>query len=123
MSGLPWRDVGLVAMGGALGAVARFGVSTWMPRLDFPWHTLLVNLAGSLLIGAFLVESGMDHPWRLAVAVGFLGAFTTLSTYSVETLDLWRNGHTMLAVGNAVANGIGGPFAALVGWRLVRWIV
>ncbi len=107
-----------MAAGGALGALARFGVSTALPRLDFPWHTLLVNLAGSFVLGFLFLDSGMEHPWRLAVAVGFLGAFTTLSTFSVETVDLWRSGHVPLAFANLAANGVGGPLFALGGWRL-----
>lgn len=113
-----WKDVALVALGGALGAVARFGVSSALPRLLFPWHTLAVNLAGSFLLGLVFLDHGMEHPTRLWFAVGFLGAFTTLSTYSVETIDLWRTGRPGLAAINALANGIGGPLLALLGWRL-----
>ncbi len=112
------KDLALVAAGGALGALARFAVSSALPRLVFPWHTLLVNLAGSFLLGLVFLDHGMDHGPRLLFAVGFLGAFTTLSTYSVETIDLWRGGNPGLAVSNAVANGIGGPLMALLGWRL-----
>lgn len=118
----PWRDLALVAVGGALGALARFAVSTALPRIGFPWHTLLVNLVGSFVLGALFLDHGMEHPWRLAVAVGFLGAFTTLSTDSAETVELWREGHAGLAVLNATANGVGGPFMALAGWRLAVWI-
>jgi fluoride exporter len=118
MASIPWRDVALVAAGGALGCVARFGVSSMMPRLDFPWHTLAVNLVGAFVLGALFLDHGMEHPMRLAVAVGFLGGFTTLSTYSVETIDLWRSGHASLALANIAGNGLGGPLMALVGWRL-----
>lgn len=116
--GLAWKDVALVALGGALGALARFAVATALPRLAFPWHTLAINLAGSLALGFLFLDHGMEHPWRLAVAVGFLGAFTTLSTYSVETIELWRAQQTGLAALNVVANGLGGPMLALAGWRL-----
>lgn len=122
MAGFPWRDIALVALGGALGALARFGVSTAMPRIDFPWHTLLINLAGSLVLGFLFLESGMEHPWRLAIAVGFLGAFTTLSTFSVESVELWRAGQVPQAVANILANGVGGPLAALAGWRLAVFL-
>lgn len=115
---IPWRDIALVAAGGALGALARFAVSTAVPRLEFPWHTLLVNLAGSLVLGFLFLDHGMEHPWRLAVAVGFLGAFTTLSTYSVETIELWRTEQIGLALANIAANGLGGPVMAVAGWRL-----
>ncbi|MEK6975872.1 MAG: fluoride efflux transporter CrcB [Candidatus Thermoplasmatota archaeon] len=115
---MPWRDVALVAVGGALGALARFAVSSAVPRLEFPWHTLLINLAGSFVLGYLFLDHGMEHSARLAVAVGFLGAFTTLSTYSVETVDLWRSGQAGLALANMAGNGLGGPLFALAGWRL-----
>ena len=116
--GVDWRGVALVAVGGALGAVARFGVSSAIATRAFPWATLAVNLAGSLLIGYLLLDHGMEHGARLFAVVGFLGGLTTLSTYSAETVDLWRTGHMGLAVANAVANGAGGPLAAVGGWRL-----
>jgi fluoride exporter len=112
------RDLLLVAAGGALGALARFGVSTWLPRVDFPWHTLLVNILGSFVLGFLFLEQGMEHPTRLFVAVGFIGAFTTMSTYSVETVELWREGTRDLAAANLILNGVGGPLAALAGWRI-----
>lgn len=108
-----------MALGGALGAMARFGVSTLLPRIAFPWHTLLVNWLGSFILGALFLPAGMDHSWRLFVAVGFLGAFTTLSTYSVETVGLFQEDRAGLGLANAVANGLGGPLWAWVGWRLV----
>lgn len=120
---LAWKDVALVALGGALGALARFAVSTALPRLAFPWHTLAINLVGSFALGFLFLDHGMEHPWRLAVAVGFLGAFTTLSTYSVETIELWRSQRIGLAVANVAANGLGGPLTAVAGWRLSGLLV
>ena len=112
------RDLLLVALGGALGAVARFGVSSLLPRIDFPWHTLAVNLVGSFLLGYLFLDHGMEHGPRLLVAVGFLGAFTTLSAYGVETIELVREGHARLAAANVALNGLGGPLMAWLGWRL-----
>lgn len=59
----------------------------------------------------------MEHNARLLVAVGLLGGFTTLSTFSVETIDLAKAGHTGFAAGNIIANGLGGPLLALLGWK------
>jgi CrcB protein len=117
-----WRDVALVAAGGVAGALARFGVSTLVPSpafpfVPFPWATLLVNLAGAFLIGAVMLPAGAEHQVRLLVVVGFLGAFTTLSAYAFETVDLWRSGHVGLALANMAANGLGGPLLALAGWQ------
>lgn len=117
-----WRDIGLVSAGAVVGALLRFGVSALIPSptfpfVTFPWATLLVNLVGAFLIGALVLPSGVDHGTKMLVIVGFLGAFTTLSTYSFETVDLWRTSQG-LAVVNMVANGLGGPVMALAGWKL-----
>lgn len=112
-----WRAVALVAIGGALGALARFGVSSLLPTRAFPWHTLLANLAGAFALGALVLDHGAEHRARLFIAVGFLGAFTTLSTYSAETVDLWRSGHAGLALANVLGNGLGGPVMAFIGWK------
>lgn len=113
-----WKDALLVAAGGALGAVLRFSISTGMPRVAFPWATLAVNLIGSFLLGLLLLPSGMDHGPRLLIGVGFLGAFTTLSSFSVETVELVRDSRLALAATSVLANGIGGPLMALLGWKL-----
>lgn len=112
------RDVALVALGGAAGCVLRFLVSTWVPTKDFPWATLGVNLAGAFLLGMLVLPSGMGAPWRLLVGVGFFGGFTTLSTFSVEAVDLVRSGHAYLAGASVLANGLGGPLAAALGWAV-----
>ncbi len=84
-----------IAAGGALGAVSRYGVSSGVYHLlgrGFPYGTLAVNLIGSFLIGLlsiWLIERFSFSPeWRAAVLIGFLGAFTTFSTFSLETLTL-----------------------------------
>jgi fluoride exporter len=111
------RDVLLVAAGGAVGSVLRFGVSTWLPTTGLPWATLAVNIVGSFALGALVLPSGADHSVRLLVGVGLLGGLTTMSAFSVETIDLLRSGHPGLAVGNLLANAAGGPLAALAGWK------
>ncbi len=116
--GMDWKGLALVALGGALGCMARFGVSSALATKGFPWATMAVNLLGSLLIGYLLLDHGMEHSARLFAVVGFLGGFTTLSTYSAETVDLWRSSHIGMAVTNLVANALGGPLAALIGWKL-----
>jgi len=118
-----WRDAGLVSLGAVAGALLRFGVSSLVPSptfpyTTFPWATLFVNLAGALVIGMLVLPSGAEHTVRLLVVVGFLGSFTTLSTYSAETVELFRSGSTGLGVLNMIANGAGGPLMALAGWRL-----
>lgn len=113
-----WPGVGLVAVGAVAGALVRFAVSSAWPTRAFPWATLVVNLGGAFLIGLVMLPGPAPHVTRLWFVVGFLGALTTLSTYSFETVDLWRAGHVRLAVANVALNGIGGPVLAIVGWRV-----
>lgn len=99
-----------VAAGGALGAILRFLVSNSVSQhwgREFPFGTLTVNLLGSLLMGFLFVvindASGISPQWRPLLLVGFLGAFTTFSTFSLDTLDLamrgeWAAGFLNIAI-------------------------
>ena len=101
-----------IASGGAVGAVVRYGVSGWVQNAAqgaFPWGTLCVNVAGSLLIGLFwgLSElTSLSPAVRLFFAIGFLGSFTTFSTFSLETFSLLRDRETMLALTNIGLNNV-----------------
>jgi CrcB protein len=95
-----------VAVGGASGAVARYALALWVQRVwegHFPLATLLINILGSFAIGLLFVlitEKELVHPdWRGVLMVGFLGAFTTFSTFSLETIVLLEAGHITHAVG------------------------
>ena len=87
-----------VALGGAIGASARYLVSNWMASWfgpDFPWGTFFANVSGSFLIGIVLVlvESGsLSTEARLLLAVGILGGYTTFSSFSYESLQLMTGG-------------------------------
>lgn len=112
----------LVAAAGGLGAVARYGVGVALDGHGFPWATLIVNVVGSLVLGAFLGGSvgRWDPQVVTAVTVGFLGAFTTYSTFSVETTMLLRDGRVAAAaayVGASLLLGIGGAAAGYVATR------
>ena len=94
----------LIAIGGALGSVARYWVgSTVAGRLGarFPYGTLLVNITACLLIGFTVTYMGkradLDPAWRFLVPVGFIGAYSTFSTYEWETLSTLRSGAFVLA--------------------------
>lgn len=100
-----------IALGGALGAVLRYLVATTVQRVAgpaFPLGTLTVNVVGSLLMGmlfVMLVERAVVGPeWRAAVLVGVLGAFTTFSTFSMETFNLMAEGRMLAAAVNMVAS-------------------
>lgn len=116
-----------IAVAGAFGAVARYAFGEHVVgRLasGFPLGTLLINVAGSFLLGLMTGTAGMAG-WpagrRLAVTVGFLGAFTTFSTFSVDTVQLWSDGRTGLAVTNVVVSVAAGLCGAWAGLRLAGW--
>ena len=106
--------IALVLLGGALGALARYGVTTLSTKIYgavFPVGTLYVNLVGCFLIGvAFGLGElrGISPQFRLFFVTGFLGALTTFSTYSLETVNNANSGMTNLALVNIAANNIGG---------------
>lgn len=100
-----------IAAGGAFGALFRYWVSVGVHKFAgsaFPYGTLTVNVAGSLLMGALyvlLIERIDINPvWRGALLIGLFGAFTTFSTFSVETLNLFENGESMKAIVNVLAS-------------------
>jgi len=101
------RQLLSVAAGGAAGAVMRWLMASGIQRMTggaFPWGTLAVNALGSFLLGflfVWLIErSGASELLRLALTVGFLGALTTFSTYSLESIRLLQEGAFVLAFGN-----------------------
>lgn len=104
----------MVMLGGALGAVCRFAVSIQMKRIfstEFPLSTLLINLTGSFLLGLLL---GFDPASlvRLLLGTGFLGGFTTFSTFQVENVALLqRGGYGMMLLYTALSVGFGVVFA------------
>ena len=119
----------MVAFGGALGAMARFGVMNYLAPIDatrFPIGTLLINVLGSFLMGAlyiFIDQKLMLSPeWRLLLMTGFLGAFTTFSTFSLDALLLWNNGLTTTALAYVLTTVIGCLFGIAVAVFLAQKI-
>ena len=115
----------LAALGGALGALARWAVAEALPSPGgWPWATLLVNLTGCLLIGALLAALAARDPepsWvRPFLGVGVLGGYTTYSTFAVEVVGLVDGGRTVLAAGYVLTSVVGGVLAVALGALAVR---
>ena len=115
--------VALVAVFGAAGAVARYGVGRAFGARTFPWATLTVNLLGSFALGV-LLGAAIAHHWSdipaLAIGTGFLGAFTTFSTFSYETWTFARTDRVGMAATYVAASLAGGLLATAGGWFLGR---
>jgi CrcB protein len=118
-----------VAAGGAAGAVLRYVVSDWVQaRVDhsFAWGTLAVNLAGCLLIGLLFQvmheRLGPEHPLRLMLIAGFLGAMTTYSTFAFESLRFIQLGQWYNAFGNLVVKTVLGLVFCFVGMWLGKLV-
>jgi CrcB protein len=118
-----------VALGGGLGATTRYLLGGWVvARLGsaFPFHTLLINVTGSLAIGLLLVllteRLVVDPAWRLLLVVGFLGGYTTFSSYTFEALSLLEEGDWLAAVGYVLGSNGLGLLAAYAGMVLARVI-
>ena len=120
-------DVLWISLGAIVGANLRYIVSTWAMNVlspSVPLGTLIVNTTGSFILGYFLVWTServlVDPHWRLLVAIGFCGAFTTFSSYSYETLKLIEGGHYSIAIVNFMANNLLALLAVLGGAVLAR---
>ena len=102
---------GYIALFGAVGCLARYFLSGWVYQLlgrGFPYGTLAVNLLGAFLIGLimeFSIRSALIPPLlRISLTIGFLGGFTTFSTFSFETFRLLEEGAILMALGNVLAS-------------------
>lgn len=119
----------IVAVGGGIGAVSRYLVSTWAAArlgVHFPYGTLLVNVVGCLIIGLFMTlttERFIVNPyWRLLVTVGFVGGLTTFSSYSYESFKLLEEAGLLAALANIGSNlllGFGATYLGITLGRLV----
>jgi len=117
----------LVGAGSALGGMARFAIAQFACSCwRIPWATLTVNVVGSLMLGlvaGFLAKAG-DGEWvravRLFALVGVCGGFTTFSTFSGETFELFRSGQCALAAGYVLVSLLGGLGAVVLGYWVSR---
>jgi CrcB protein len=119
-----------VAVGGAMGSVARFwlaGVMTTLTGPRFPWGTLLINVLGSFVIGLVAAATltperiAMHPTMRIFLMTGVCGGFTTFSAFSLQTLELMQGGELVPAFGYAVGSVVLCVIATYCGWLLGRF--
>ena len=118
-----------VAAGGAMGALSRYGVDSWIERRSeavFPWATFVINASGCLAVG-FIIAAVVDRhrapQWlRTGLVIGFCGGYTTFSTFAQETLDLFKEGDNTVALATIAANVLLGLAAVYAGARLGRLV-
>ncbi len=131
------REMMLVAVGGSLGALARYGVGLAAAGLfgrGFPWGTLAVNVAGCFVMGLVMewlldlesqavatsaLKSQLSF-WRQGVAIGFLGGLTTFSSFGADTLREFQSGHTAVGLANVAANVLLSLLAVWAGISLMQ---
>ena len=122
-----WQQIMWIALAGACGTLARYGISELVKHFsgsEFPWGTLVVNAIGCLAF-AFVWSLAEQRQWispqtRTIMLVGFMGAFTTFSTYMFETDQLYQQGHFWSATGNLLAQNTLGILAILSGVSLAK---
>jgi len=119
----------IIFIGSGIGGILRYSMSVAVQRLAngwlFPVGTLAVNALGCLLIGflgQLLVAKGLPGEWRLFLLIGFLGGFTTFSSFGYETLQLLRDGQFFYAVGNVVSQVVLGLFFVWLGDVIGRMV-
>ncbi|HEX6211557.1 MAG TPA: fluoride efflux transporter CrcB [Methylomirabilota bacterium] len=117
----------LIAAGGALGAVARYGLAGLVHRVAspwFPWGTFAVNLVGcaafGLLAGVAEARGSLEPGARAFLLVGLLGGFTTFSSFAFETFELVRAGQIPAAIGNAAGQVVLGLVSFWAAWSVAR---
>jgi fluoride exporter len=116
-----------ISAGAVAGANLRYWMSRYAVRLlgpVFPYGTLAINMLGSFVLGFFLVwtteRAVVDPRWRLLIAVGFCGGYTTFSSYAYETMAFFEHGQWMLMAANFVSNNLLACAAVLAGMALAR---
>jgi CrcB protein len=121
--------IGLLLLGGASGTLLRYLVSGWahnMVNTTFPIGTLLVNLAGSFLIGlvwGLTEEQSFSPSIRVFIFIGLFGGFTTFSTFSLETMHMFREGAYWPAIVNILVSNIGGIILVIGGLFLGKLVI
>ncbi|WP_206812163.1 fluoride efflux transporter CrcB [Paradesulfitobacterium ferrireducens] len=123
------QNILAIALGGAMGALARYGLGAWISsrwNQSFPLHTFLINISGAFLLGflnILFIERLTVSPFiRLGIGVGFLGAYTTFSTFGYEVITLIQSGSMLTAVLYTAGSILVGFTGAALGVGLARII-
>jgi fluoride exporter len=118
-----------ISLGAVVGASSRYFVGRFVAKSvtsSFPYGTLLINITGSFILGLFLVwstERAVPDPhWRLLIAIGFCGSYTTFSSYAFESFSLFEQGHYVLFASNVVASNLLCLLGVLAGAVVARSI-
>lgn len=119
----------LIAGFGAAGAVSRYAVDSWVSEItggQMPWGTLTVNVLGAFLLGVLVAVTTerllLDQNWRIGLGIGFLGSFTTFSTYAYESVRLAEDSAWALTLANVFGMVVLGLTAAIAGLAVGRAI-
>ena len=114
-----------VALGGAVGSLARYGLAGAINYRGHPWGTVAVNIAASFVLGLFIGvwDFHVEGPRHVGLAVGLLGGFTTFSSFALDTIFLWEHGDVIAAVMSVAVSVIAGIAAATEGVLLGRALV
>lgn len=117
------KNLLLVGFGGGIGSVARFACSLLISTRIFPWPTLLVNITGSFIIGIVFACSIRDEAflnnWKLFLATGICGGFTTFSAFSLENMGMLQSGKTGMALTYMALSLVLGIAATFAGYLLM----
>jgi CrcB protein len=121
-----WTKVIVLSVGGTLGVNARYWLGVWINRWtspQFPWATVFINVSGSFMVGFLTVALArwVPHPnLRLMLITGFLGGYTTFSTFENDALTLWERGEGILMAANLIGSVAAGFAAVLLGSAMAR---
>jgi len=114
----------MLAIGAILGAFSRYFLGGWLNTTDFPYGTLLINVSGCLVIGLFGTlaseKLSIDPNLRIAIQIGFLGSYTTFSSFGYETLRFFDEGNLRAALLNVLGNNGIGLIAVWIGMVMAR---
>ena len=117
------KNLLLVGLGGSIGSMVRYAASLLIKSKAFPYATLSVNIIGSFIIGLVFAlsikEAGLSNNWKLFMATGICGGFTTFSAFSLENMELLQSGKIGIALTYIIVSVVAAVIATFLGYQLV----